>query len=331
MTYEQLRLLIVAVLSVFVVGTLGYVAIEGMSPFDALYMTVITVTTVGYEEVAKLSDAGRVFTMLLLFVGLGLIFYSITSVTGLVVEGSLRRILGRRAVEQKIRALRGHYIICGGGRMGRTVCEELRKTGKEFVVIDGDESVVGALQSAGFLCMLGDATAEDILEAAGIERAQGLVAALPSDADNVFIVMGARELRADLKIIARASADSSERKLLQAGADRAVLPYRIGGVQTVNALIRPTVVDFIEVAAHPSGLALAFEELRVLPTSKLVGVMLADSGIRDKSGLIIVAIKRGERMIFNPPSTTALMADDVLISFGEKNQLARLDDLVNAS
>lgn len=320
---------IVLVIAILLGGGLGYMVIEDWPATDALYMAAITVSTVGFQEVRPLSQEGRLFTTVLIFSGVGVVFYILTTVTQVVVEGKLRQVLGRRSLERKIRALKDHYIICGYGRIGSLVAGMLAERGLQLVVVDTNSEVTRDLEDAGIYYVLGSATEEECLLSAGIDRAQGLVASVNSDADNVYIVLTAKGMRPDLVIIARATEPGSERKLKRAGADKVVSPYFIGARRMAQMVIRPSVADFVDLTFHSSDMALQMEELQVARESHLVGVSLKDSGLRQRLDLIVLAIKKADgQMIFNPPATTVIDRGDTLIVLGPRESMTKLGDLL---
>ena len=313
-------------------GTIGYMVIEGWSLTDALYMTVITLSTVGYGEVQRLSPTGRIFTIGVIILGVGFVFYLAGSLIQFMVEGRIREILGRRKLEKKIRGQKGHYIICGYGRVGSSICEALASKPLGIVVIERDPAGIAKLNERNVLHVAGDATDEDNLIVAGIQRARGLVAALKTDSDNVYVTLSALQLTPDLFIIARAGEEQSEKKLLAAGANKVVFPYRMGAHRMAQTILRPTVTDFLELTLIDTSRDIQMEEMPVRPSSKLINVALQDSGIRKELDLIIVAVKKttGD-MLFNPSSQTRLEAGDTVIAIGEKQNLERLETLLNPS
>ena len=311
-------------------GTLGYRFIEGWSFLESLYMTVITITTVGYSEVRTVHEAGRIFTVFLIFGGMGIMAYSVGMVAQFMVEFQLRAILGRRKLGLKIKSLKDHYVICGFGRIGRIIYQELESHGVPTLVIEQNAALKEVLESEGIPYMIGDATNEDELLEGGIERARGLVAVVLSDADNLFITMTARGLKPGLFIVARADDEKTEKKLLRAGADRVVLPYRIGGQKMAHTIIKPAVTDFLEFTVHGKGIELRMEELPVKQGSRLVGVSLMDSGIRQEMNVIIVAIRKPDgEMTFNPSSKARIEAGDTLIALGHGQELVKLAQILS--
>jgi voltage-gated potassium channel len=317
---------VVCSLGVVLMGTLGYRWLEDYTWLESIYMTIITVTTVGFGEVRPLSSAGRVFTMVLMLSGVGTILYLLTTLTQLVVEGKLRQIMGRRSLERAIRSLKDHYIVCGYGRIGALVTEMIRDAGREVVVIDSSDEITRRLEGEGIHYVLGSATEDESLLAAGVERAQGLIATVSSDADNVYIVLTAKDMRPDIFIIARATEPGSERKLKHAGADKVVSPYFIGARRIAQTVIRPSVADFIDLTFHSTTeQPLRMEELTVGPQAELAGVSLKDSGIRQKLDLIVLAVKKSDgSMRFNPPADTVVEVGDTLIAMGPGSSMSKL-------
>ena len=312
------------------IGTSGYMILEGWNLLDALYMTVITISTVGFNEVHPVGEQGRILTMAILVSGLGVLGYLVGTLTQTLVEGQLLRVMGRKKLERQIKGLKDHYIICGYGRMGRIVCEEIEKTKPTpMVVIDRDSSVTAKIEEDGYLYILGDATEEECLLKAGLLSAEALVTALDSDADNLYITLTAKGLNRELLVLARAGRAGSDKKLMHAGADRVISPHQIGGFRMAQALLRPTVTQFIDFAVHQMDVALGMEEIPVRPNSSLADVTLVDSGIRKELDLIIVAIKKADgEMLFNPASHARIEIGDTLIALGHKSSLIKLERLL---
>jgi voltage-gated potassium channel len=311
-----------------VVGTLGYRMIEGWPLADALYMTVITITTVGYREVHELGGAGRAFTMFLALGGVFTIFYAASEVIRLIVSGEVRTIVGRQRMERSLAEFKDHRIVCGLGRMGRLVCHEFSSMGLPFVVVDRLPELVDAFRMPHGIAVQGDATSDELLRRVGVERARALVTVAASDADNLYITMSARLLNERLYIVARAEDEGAETKLIRAGANRVVSPYVIGGQRVAQAVLRPSVVDFIELATRSEHLDLQIEEVAIAPGSRFAGQSVKDSGIRYDLGIIIVAIKKTDgTMVFNPASQVVIEQRDVLITLGDRKGLDRLATL----
>jgi voltage-gated potassium channel len=308
------------------VGTVGYSLLEpNYTVFDALYMTVITLTTVGYEEVHPLSTAGRVFTIFLLLGGVMTFFFATTEIIRGIVGGELRTMLGKRRMEQTLAAMTQHVIICGYGRMGRYICREFARQKVPFVLIERQDGLLKDFQLASGVALAGDATADDVLTKAGVARARALITVAATDADNLYITMSARLLNDKLFIVARAEQSEAEGKLQRAGANRVVAPHALGGLKMTHAVLRPAVVDFIELATRTEHLDLQIEETLVYPGSRLAGATLRATRLRQDPGVIVVAIKRaGGHMLSNPSGDQVLEAGDTLIAVGGVGQLDQL-------
>ena len=314
---------------ILLAGTMGYVLLEGWPVLDALYMTIITITTVGFGEVNVVSSSGRIFTICIIFMGMGIMAYSLGMVAQIMVETQVRTILGRRKLGKELRSIKNHYIVCGFGRIGKIIAQGLRSQGIPLVVIDQSPDSKEILEDQDTPYIIGDATSDDILIEAGIDRAKGLITVVLSDADNLFITMTARGLNPKLFILSRADDEATEKKLMRAGANKVVLPYLIGGMRMVQTILRPVVMDFIDFTMHQANIELKLEELLVGEKSKLNGVSLINSGIRKDMNVIIVAIrKKGGEMVFNPSSETLIEAGNTLIALGPGKDLDRLSDIL---
>lgn len=315
---------------VLLIGTTGYAVIEGWQILDAIYMTVITITTVGYGEVRSVSPTGRVFTIALICMGMGIIAYTLGMVAQVMVELQIRSILGRKKLGLKIKSIKNHYILCGYGRIGRIISHELKTSLIPLLVIDSNPDSKQGLEQQDIPYIIDDATSEDVLIEAGIERAKGLISVVLSDADNLFITMTARGLNPGLFILARAEEEQSHKKLLRAGANRVVLPYLIGGQKMAHTITKPAVTDFLELTIHDKDIELELGELLVKDRSRLKGVTLADSGIRQEMNVIIVAIrKENGEMAFNPSYGTRIETGDTLIALGPSNDLKKLSAILS--
>ena len=325
---QRIIFLVILIIGVISSGTIGYSVMEGWTFFDALYMTIITLTTVGYMEVHPLSNAGRFFTIALILTGVGSMLYSLSIGAKLLLEGELREIMGRRKLSKKIEKLENHYIICGYGRMGKIICREMIQSNAPFIIAEKDPGVIASIDK-NILAIQGDSTQDAVLKEAGIERAKGLISVLSTDADNLYVVLSARGLNTKLRIVARASDEGVESKLLRAGADSVVSPYFIGGLRIAHTILKPAVVDFIEFATKSGNIELQMEEIKVKESSPITDKALDECGIRKEMGIIIVAIKResGE-MEFNPKSTSVIKRGDTLVAMGETKQLKALEELV---
>lgn len=307
-------------------GTAGYIIIESADFLDALFMTVITITTIGYGEHVPLSDQGRIFTIFLALGGAGYFFYVLALVSEFIVSQTVENLWGKK-MEKELAKLKNHCILCGFGRIGRNIYEFI-KTEVPVVVIERNPEVIKELLERKILFIEGDATLEETLIKAGIERAKALVAALGEDAENVYITITARNLNPSLYILSRADHPKVEKKLYQVGANKVVSPYIIGARKMALALLKPNVMDFMELASPELKLSLQIEEVIVAPKSFLAGKTLAQSKIRDLTEAIILAIKRADgTMIFNPSPFTTIEEYDVLIALGEKEKLETLDKL----
>jgi voltage-gated potassium channel len=324
----QVRLLrpVALILIITISGTLGYHLLEGWSFLDALYMTIISMTTVGYGETRELTDLGRVFTMFLLIGSIGTAGYAVSTLASFLVEGEFQRIIQGRRMDKRIANLREHVILCGSGPTGKYIAEELFKTQTPFVVIERDSDAIHHLLQVGDILHLhGDATQDETLLLAGIERARGLFAVLGEDKDNVFIVLSARSLKPELRIVARVIEEENAEKLRKAGADEIVSPNAIGGLRMASVMLRPTVVNFLDEMLRVTEQTLRMEEVNLNAASPLVGRTLRDASIRVRTGLLVVALKsRDGAYHFNPEPETLIKTDDVLIVIGTPEQLSTL-------
>lgn len=327
---RHLAISIALSLLILVTGTAGYIIIEDWRFLDALYMTIITISTVGYREVNQVGDIGRLFTIFLVLIGVGFTFYVMAAVVQFMVEGRVRIIMGRRRLDKHIDRLKDHFIVCGYGRIGRVLCRNLQRTAYELVVIEKNIDLVPAMDQDGVLYVTGDAGEETNLLRAGIKRARGLVAALATDTDNVFLVLSARQLAPELNIIARASHQGAKNKLSAAGANSVESPYEMGAASMAHRIIRPTVTNFLDLAFAHTRKDIQMEEIPVSENSRLTNVPLKDSGIRQDFNLIIIAIKKPDgTMLFNPSFEAALMPDDTVIAVGEEENLQKLEKILN--
>lgn len=323
------RLALALLIAIFAGGTAGYMVIERWGVWDAFYMTVITVATVGYREVHVLSRAGEVFTVVLIFGGVGTAFYTLTLLATAIVEGGLHRRFEERRLARMLDHIRDHFIVCGYGRIGRIIVDDLHQQGVPFVVIERNPDLVHAVAERGWLAVHADASQEDVLRRVGIHRARGLIAAVGTDAENVYTVLSARVMRPDLFIIARVESEDAEHKLRRAGADRVISPYQIGATHMVQSALRPAVVDFYQLATSAGHLDLSMEQVHIRDNSPLVGKTIVDAGIRQKFGVIVVAIKRGVgAMEFNPPPEAVLNAGDEMVVLGRAQSVKELEEMV---
>ncbi len=324
-TVQQIRFALLLLTVIMGIGTIGYMLLEHWSLLDSFYMTVITISTTGFMEVRPLTPAGRLFTTLLIIAGVATIAYTGGRIVQFLIETQIFR---RRRMSKKLDELKDHFIVCGYGRMGKHVCEELRNARQEFVIIEKNPQQIEAIIEEGLLFVAGDATQDEILQKARIERARGLVAVLSTDAENVFITLSARVLNPNLFIVARAVEEETATKLLRAGADRVVKPYEIGGSRIAQVLLRPGVVDFIDLVTRERGVDLNFEEIQVQPHSPLIGKTLRDTPLRKELNIIVIAIFRKDgTFIYNPTSSTQVQEGDRLIAIGSAKSLQHLNNL----
>lgn len=311
-------------------GVIGYMWFEGWVFMDALYMTVITLTTVGYREVHELDRAGQLWTMFLLITGVGTLFYAAVSSVELAVEGTVRGYFERRRMRAKINRVSEHYILCGFGRVGQQVAHEFAFEGVPFVVIDNDPQKVDECLGEGYLAILGEATDDVMLKEAGIDRAKGLVAAVNSDADNVFVVLSARQVNPGLHIVARASSDESAAKLEIAGADRTLSPYAVGGRRLASLATQPLIVDFLDIVTRGrEGLEFRLEEFGVPKESPLANHTIGQLRIGERTGAMVLAIRSSEGKFDTTPSAQdTIHPNDTLIVLGTREQVGRLQSLM---
>ena len=329
--FRNLRTIGVLLLVVMAAGTAGYHYIEGWSWFDGFYMVVTTLTTIGYQEVHPLSHAGRVFNVFVILAGVSLLALGVGALSQALLEFELQSFFGRRRMEREIGRLDGHYIICGLGRVGRSVARELGRKPVPFVILENNETKRQRFASENWLVLAGDATQESTLRQAQIERARGLIAATTTDATNLYIVLTARGLNPYLKIIARASEDAAEKHLLTAGADSVVSPYLFAGQRIAQSFLRPNVVSFLDTATTHLGIDLEIGEIHITPASTFAGKTIESSRIRQERGVIVLAIKRREGMRFNPAPDERIEVNDCLIAMGEPAQLRQLEQTAASS
>jgi len=327
---SMLRLALTMLFATILVGTFTYHYVEQWSLLDSFYMVVITLSTVGYREVYPLSDGGKVVTMLVIGLGLASLTVLAASLTRLILEGELREVLGRRKMERDISKLVDHYIVCGYGRVGRVVCAELAKARVPLVVIDNTDAMVERIESDGHLVWRGDATEEATLQAVGLERARGMILALPNEADNVYVTLLAKDLRPDVFVLARAISDHGDRRLKAAGADRVVSPNIIGGHRMAHSILRPNVVEFIDiVSGHAEMEELEVQELHVPDGSPIAGRTIGESDIRRRYELLVVGrVKNDGSVAFNPAPTDTIEAGSMLIVLGRRADLDRFAESI---
>ena len=312
-----------------IVGTSGYMLIERWAFEDALYMTIITLATVGYGEVHQVSGSGRIFTIILIVLGVGYFMYVVGLLVQFLVEDRIRVILGRRKLDHQIAKLKNHYIICGYGRIGRVLTRYLTERYLNVVVIEKKAGRKSVMDEDGVLYLIGEATDEKLLIKAGIKNAKGLVTAVATDADNVFLTLIAKQLNPDLFIVARAIQNTAKRTIQAAGAAKVISPYDLGARRMAHAILRPTVIRFLELAFTDESTDIVMEELNVRSTSRLRNVALKDSGIRQELDLIILTIMKADgTLLFNPKADTCIETDDTLVVVGQAKSVHRLERML---
>lgn len=330
-TRNRLRLALILIAAVVVSGAAGFHYIEGWPWFDGLYMTLITMTTVGYGETHSLSLAGRVFNTFLIVTAVLAGAFLVATATQAMLEFEFGEILGRRRMERELAKLKDHYIICGAGRVGRTVVRELLSRRVSCVLIEQDAARAQWAVNDGVPVVIGSGHAEDVLQRSHIDTARGLVAAVTSDAENLYIVLTARGMNPTLKIIARASEDEAVSKLRRAGATEVISPYNFVGRRIAHILLQPRVIDFIETAFGSERMDIQIEEVEVPTASPLAGKSLAAANIGQNTGVLVLALRHGDgALTFNPPAATVIQPGDCLIAIGAIDHLKKLDALVQS-
>jgi voltage-gated potassium channel len=327
------RVILIAGLLCFtlVVGTAGFELIEGYSWFDGFYMTLTTITTVGYQELRPLSHAGRVFNSFLILFGVSAMFLAVGAMTQTIIELELQDRYGKRRKRRMINSLHDHFIVCGFGRVGRNASYEFQRANAPFLVIDRNEQRVAKAANAGMLAIVADATQDDSLREAGVLRARGLIAALPSDAENLFIILSAKTLNPRLTVVTRVSEEEAGEKLRRAGADTVLTPYAMAGRQLADVLLRPHVVEFLDFARSNIGPKITMEQVCVASKGEFTRKPLGQLLELRKSGVIVLAIrKQGGETIFNPPAEVEISAGDFLIVMGERSSLQRLEQILTS-
>ncbi len=326
---RRLALIAIALTLTLAGGTIGFVVIEHYSVFDAFYMTITTVTTVGNGELRPLSQAGRVFNCLLILFGVISLFLAIGAMTQTVIELELNQFFGKRRIKNMIEKLNGHIILCGYGRVGRGAADELMQAGAKFVVVDRDDDRVERAIKAGMLAVQADASHDQTLRDVGIDRAFGLIATLASDADNLFVILTAKTLNSNLHLSARVAEESSESKMKRAGADFVFAPYNSTGHRMAQALLKPHVQQFLDFTTQNMGLDAGIEQLRVTRGCAFENQSLADMQVRSELGVIVLAIRKDSgEMLFNPPSESKMVGGDHLIVMGRPDGLRKLEQLL---
>ena len=318
-----------AIVGTLVTGTVGFTAIDKYPPFDAFYMTLITMTTVGYGEVHPLSQAGRVFNSFLIMFGVTTIFIAMGAMTQTIIELEFGEVFSKRRSKRMIEQLNNHHIICGFGRVGRGAAAELQHAGAPFVIVDSDPARAERATMSGMLAVVADATHDEILRQVGVERARGLVAALATDADNLFVLLSAKALNPDLYVAARAAEEGAVEKMRRAGASSVIAPYALTGHRLAQSLLRPHVVQFLDFATNDAGEETAIEQVLVAEGCEMVGKTIREMQLGRNLGVMVMAIRDCHgKMHFNPPADAPIQAGDTLIAMGGQQGLRSLEVLL---
>jgi voltage-gated potassium channel len=320
---------LVLILIIIVVGVIGYHLIEGWNVYDSFYMTVITIFTVGFKEVKDLTAGGRLFTIFIILGGVGTAVYAFTKFGEIVYEGGIQRLLRRKRMENKLKKLKDHYIICGHGKIGKTVCERLMEEKIPFVIVEKDATEIEKfIESCEVPYILGDATYEEILKKAGIKKAKGLAALLPSDADNLYLVMTARMINPKIFVLSKANDEEAEKKIIQIGANRVVSPYKLSGLKIAQGLLRPSLVEFMDLIIKRKEISLSMEEIVVRQSASITGRNISECDIRKKADIIVVAIKKpGENIVFNPNPESRIESGDTLLVLGKLEDINEFEKI----
>jgi voltage-gated potassium channel len=325
---DRIKIALIGLLIIILVGTLGFHFIEGWGVIESLYTTMTTISTVGYGDYVPRSSGGQLFTVVLIIFGVGTMLYTFGLLAESMIEGRLLAMSGRGKQKKMITKMKNHYIICGCGRIGHLICRELHADNVPFVVVDNDPEAIRKVEEEGYIHYKGDATQDKSLINAGIKRARGIVCVLPSDAQNLYVILTAKELNQNIYILSRSEEEESEHRLLRAGANRVMSPYTLGGVRMAMAILRPAMLDFIEITTRRQSLELRMEELPVCDGSPIIGKSLEESEIRNNYGLIIVAVKKDSgKMIFNPLASYVIEKGDMLIAMGEDDNIGRFTNV----
>lgn len=325
MQYERLKVTIAAFLLIQMIGVIGYMLIEDLSFIDALYLTVVTVATVGYGDIIPKTPVGRLFTMGLIISGVGMAYYTFMLIISALIEGQLKNVWGRRSMNRRIAAMNNHIIVCGAGRVGANTIERLLHEKENYVVIDRDQQIVDSLMEQQIPAVHGDATFDEILLAAGVARAKGIITALSHDADNVYVTLTAKSMNPDITIVARAERPEAAEKLKRAGANTIIFPSVMGGRQLAASMTKPVVTDLVENVFFNQEIHVDIAQITVRHASPLVGKTLVQSAIKEQYDSIIVAIKRGETLLNNPRAQEVIQSGDIMILLGQRDHLFELN------
>ncbi len=325
MITKKIAIISILLVMLWATGTAGYQLIEGWSFLDSVYMTAISLTTVGFKEVHPLDYPGKVFTIFLITLGVGLFFYAVGTMAESLIEGHIKGLIDRRRMLKKISRLEQHYIVCGYGRLGRVICSELQVRQKPLVVIDNEQSSVERAEKNGLLWLLGDATVDEVLINAGIKRARGLISVLNTDAANIYITISAKFLSPGVTIVTRAENENAEKKMFQVGATKVISPYKIGASRMALAVLKPTLTEFLDLASHSVGFDLDIEQIEIAPGSELDGKALKDISLRERTGVTVMAIKeRGRDMSLQLRPDKPLKAGDTIVALGSRDGIRKV-------
>lgn len=327
----KLKFIAITFLILILLGTLGYSLLLGTDPIDSLYMTVITISTVGYSEIAIMTREAKLFSILLIFCGVGIGGYTFTTFVGIIIEGKIKDMWRNRMIENRISKLKDHYILCGAGEIGEVIIEQFKERKVPFIVIEKNDGRFKGVIDKGALAILGDATDEDILERAQIHHSKGLISALSKDADNIVTVLTARQMNKDLYIISRAIEKNTPGKLKKAGADNIISPSEIGGRRMAAQMIKPTVVSFLDVMTRIGDIELSLEDIVIREGSTIIGKTLKELRLPKQTGLIVIAVKKqdSENLLISPNPEDILYREDTLLVLGTNSQLERIRGLAN--
>lgn len=326
---RRIKVTIGAFFAIQIIGIIGYMVIENLSFIDAFYLTVVTITTVGYGDIIPKTGAGRLFTMGLIVSGVGMAYYTFSLLISGVIEGQLKNVWGRRAMNRRIAAMNNHIIVCGAGRVGSNASERLLHEKEEYVVIDCDQQVIDCLLEQRIPAICGDATFDEILLQAGVSRAKGIITALSHDADNVYVALTAKSMNPEINIVARAERPEAAEKLKRAGANTVIFPSVMGGRQLAAAMTKPAITDLMENVFYNNDIHIDIAQITVNPASTLVGQTLAQSAIQDEYESIVVAIKREENLLSNPRADESIQAGDIMILLGKREYLSEINKLAS--
>lgn len=330
LNFDRLKLSLVLFVSILAIGVVGFMVFEGLTFYDAVYLAVATIATVGYGDIVPKTPAGRLFTCVFIIVGVGMAYYTFSLVISMSIEGRLKDFLGRKGMDRRIASLNDHIIVCGAGKVGSNVIQCLQQEGQKFIVVEKDQLLYEQLCEQKVLTILGDATLDEVLLLAGVKRAKGLITALSHDADNVYVTLTSKNINPDMTIVARAERKEAEGKLRSAGATTVIFPSVMGGRQLVSAMTKPIIMDFVENLFYNQELHMDIAEITVDAASTLVGKSFLASDIKGRFDSIVVAIKRGDILMTNPRATEVIYPGDIMIVLGQRSTLSKLHGLASA-